>query len=128
MSNFDYLRTILKSDNTDVLLKAFKSLSNEGLEVYVQNFDNTFHIANEKNIKKTDCLLVPAADWDFAYEILSLSDMDSYLTECIKPDSVKTDVEIAREKFFKKRKWTYIETAVIIVIAMIYYFYKTILH
>ncbi len=125
MNEFNYLRMILVSDSTEALLKAYKSLSNEGLEVYVKNNDKGIMLFNEKRIKPNDIILVPACDWEFALEILLSVGLGDYVTECEALEETKTDVEIARDKFYKKRKWTYIETAVIIVIAMLYYLFKT---
>ncbi|QFJ55548.1 hypothetical protein [Pseudobutyrivibrio xylanivorans] len=124
MNDFSYLRKILASDSSEVLQKAFKSLSNEGLEVYVQDFDKSFKVANEKLLKKAGFLLVPAADWDFAVEILGSIGLENYLTECEIPDGAKSEYDIAVEKYYKKRKWTYIETGVIIVVALMYFLFK----
>ena len=68
--------------------------------------------------------MVPAADWNFAVELLECVGFKEYITPCDIPDGAKTELERAQEKYFKKRKWTYIETAVIVIIAMIYYFIK----
>lgn len=128
MNDYSYLRTILTSDSIEVLVKAFKSLSNEGLEVYVANSNKGFKLATEKSLKSGDVLMVPAADWNFAEELLECIDLKEYVTNCEIPENAKSEVEIAQEKYFKKRKWTYIETAVIIVVVMIYYLFKTIFH
>ena len=41
------------------------------------------------------------------------------------PEEEKSELDIAREQFLRKRKWTYIETAVIIILAMLFYLFKT---
>ena len=124
MNDFGYLRTILASESSEVLQHAFKSLSNEGLEVYVQDLKNGFHLANDNLVKKSSVLLVPAADWDFALEILSSIGLEDYLTDCEIPEGAKSELDIAVEKYYKKRKWTYIETGVIIVVALLYFLFK----
>ncbi|SDH40203.1 hypothetical protein SAMN05421493_101475 [Pseudobutyrivibrio sp. 49] len=124
MNDFGYLRTIISSDSSEVLQHAFKSLSNEGLEVYVQDLKNRFYLANENLVHKSSVLLVPAADWDFAVEILTSVGLEKYLTECIIPEGAKSELDIAVEKYYKKRKWTYIEAGVIIVVALLYFLIK----
>ena len=128
MNNFEFLRTILYSDSSEVILQAIKSLRNEGLEVYVKDSEKGFKLVEEQIDSDEDLLLVPAADWSVAKDILTGIGFEKYLTEPEVPAGVKSDLEEAKEKFFKKRKWTYIETAVIIVLAMLYYFFRIILH
>ena len=126
MNDFGYLRTILASDSSEVICKAYKSLSNEGLEVYVPFKEKSFHLADEMLLDACNLLLVPAADWDFAVEILKGIGPENYLTECKVPEGAKSELEIAKEKYYKKRKWTYIETGVIIVVALLYFIFKII--
>jgi hypothetical protein len=124
MNDFGYLRTIIASDSSEVICKAYKSLSNEGLEVYVPYKEKSFHLADDKLVNGCNLLFVPAADWDFAVEILTSVGLESCLTECIIPQGAKSELEIAKEKYYKKRKWTYIETGVIIVLALLYFLFK----
>ncbi|WP_072914168.1 hypothetical protein [Pseudobutyrivibrio xylanivorans] len=124
MNDFGYLRMIISSDSSEVLQHAFKSLSNEGLEVYVQDLKNKFHLANESLVEKSTFLLIPAADWDFAVEILTSVGLEEYITECVIPEGAKSELDIAVEKYYKKRKWTYIEAGVIIVVALLYFLFK----
>ena len=124
MNDFGYLRTILASDSSEVLQHAFKALSDEGLEVYVQDLKKRFLLADEHLINNSSVLLVPAADWDFAVEILTSVGLEKYLTECIIPEGAKSELDIAVEKYYKKRKWTYIEAGVIIVVALLYFIFK----
>lgn len=126
MNDFGYLRTIIASDSSEVIRKAYKSLSNEGLEVYVPFKEKSFHLADDKLLNSANQLYVPAADWDFAVEILTSVGLEKYLTECIIPEGAKSELEIAEEKYYKKRKWTYIETGVIIVVALLYFLFKII--
>ena len=128
MNNFDFLRTILYSDSSEVILQAYKSLSNEGLEVYVKDSLKGFKIADESSLSNVQTLMVPSADWIIGKAVIESTGLSQYLTEPAVPEGIKSDLEEAREKFFKKRKWTYIETAVIIVLAMLYYFFKVFFH
>lgn len=128
MNNFEFLRTILYSDSSEVILQAYKSLSNEGLEVYVKDSLNGFMLADESSLAEQQTLMVPLADWSVGKEILEKAGLSDYVTEPEIPEGVQSEVEKAREQYFKKRKWTYIETAVIIVVAMLYYFFKVIFH
>ena len=128
MINFDFLRTILYSDSSEVILQAYKSLSNEGLEVYVQDSSNSFKLADENGLSEVKLLMVPMADWSVGKDKLEAEGLSRYLTEPELPEGVKSELDKAREKYFKKRKWTYIETAVIIVVAMLYYFFKIFIH
>ncbi len=128
MNNFEFLRTILYSDSSEVILQAYKSLSNEGLEVYVEDSLNGFKLADESLLVEQQTLMVPLADWFVGKEILENAGLSDYVTEPEIPEGVQSEVEKAREQYFKKRKWTYIETAVIIVVAMLYYFFKVIFH
>lgn len=125
MNEYSFLRKILVSDSSEILLKAYKSLSNEGLEVYVKDLDNNIKLFNEKKMGTGNLLLVPASDWDFALEILISVGLEKYLTKCEPLPDGKSDLEVAQQEFLKKRKWTYIETAVIIIIAMLYYISKS---
>ena len=128
MNKFDFLRTILYSDSSEVILQAYKSLSNEGLEVYVKDSLEGFKIADESTLSNVQTLMVPSADWIIGKAVIESAGLSQYLTEPEVPEGIKSDLEEAREKFFKKRKWTYIETAVIIVLAMLYYLFKTFIH
>lgn len=125
MNEYSFLRKILVSDSSEILLKAYKSLSNEGLEVYVKDLDNNIKLFNEKKMGTGNLLMVPASDWDFALEILISVGLEKYLTKCEPLTDGKSDLEVAQQEFLKKRKWTYIETAVIIIIAMLYYISKS---
>ena len=53
---FDYLRKIFSCDNPNLLLKAYKSLSNEGLEVYIEVNEGEFIVVSENTISDATAL------------------------------------------------------------------------
>jgi hypothetical protein len=127
MMDYNFLRKILYSDSSEVILKAYKSLSNEGLEVYVKDSKTDFKMADD-NLEGVSLLMLPAADWDLGKRILTDEGLQEYITDCQVPEGAKSDTDVVMEKYLKKQKWTYIQTAVIIVLAMVYFMFKTFFH
>ena len=127
MMDYNFLRKILYSDSSEVILKAYKSLSNEGLEVYVKDSKTDFKMADD-NLEGVSLLMLTAADWDLGKRILTDEGLQEYITDCQVPEGAKSDADVVMEKYLKKQKWTYIQTAVIIVLAMIYFMFKTFFH
>ncbi len=124
-NEFDFLRKIFSCENPKFVMQAFKSLSNEGLEVYVADGDSYRLIKEEcLSIDVTE-LFVPASDWAFSKELLTKADLTEYITEYIIPENVKTEILKAEEMYFKKRKMFYIEAIAIIVLMLIYVLIKS---
>jgi hypothetical protein len=124
-NEFDFLRKIFSCENPEFVMLAFKSLSNEGLEVYMAEGDSYKLITTEELIGDAQELYVPASDWAFAKELLTKANLTEYITEYIIPENVKSELVKAEEMYFKRRKMFYIETAAIIVLILIYVLIKS---
>ncbi|MBO5617283.1 hypothetical protein [Pseudobutyrivibrio sp.] len=125
---FDFLRKIFSSENPDLLLKAYKSLSNEGLEVYIEVSPGDFLIFREELISDSNELYVPAADWAFSKEILTKQGLSEYITEYVVPESIQAEIDKTEEILLKKRKTVYIETLVVFVLFVIYIIFTMVTH
>ena len=128
MNDFSYLRKILASDSSEVLQKAFKSLSNEGLEVYIEVSPGDFLIFREDLLSDSNELYVPAADWAFSKEILTKQGLSEYITEYVVPESIQAEIDKTEEILLKKRKTVYIETLVVFVLFVIYIIFTMVTH
>ena len=124
-NEFDFLRKIFSCENPEFVISAFKSLSDEGLEVYMAEGDSYKLITTEELIGDTQELYVPASDWAFAKELLTKANLTEYITEYIIPENVKSELVKAEEMYFKRRKMFYIETAAIVVLILIYVLIKS---
>ena len=126
--NFEFLRKLIKFNSYDYALNVFKSLSNEGLELFVEKDDNDIEfklvVSDDDLINKSE-LYVAAADRLYAIEILKAHNLTEglYLEEIkIKNTQKKDDFE----KALRKRKWTMLEALVIIFFAAIFYILRSI--
>lgn len=124
-NEFDFLRKIFSCENPEFVISAFKSLSDEGLEVYMADGDSYKLITNENLIGASKELFVPASDWAFSKELLTKANLTEYITEYIIPENVKSEMLKAEEMYYRKRKMLYIETAAIAVLLILYVLIKS---
>ena len=125
---FDFLRKIFSSENPDLLLKAYKSLSNEGLEVYIEVSPGDFLIFREDLLSDNNELYVPAADWAFSKEILTKQGLSEYITEYVIPSHLQAEIDKTEEILLKKGKTVYIETLIVFVLFVIYIIFTMVTH
>ena len=125
---FDFLRKIFSCENSDLLLKAYKSLSNEGLEVYMEVNEGEFIVVTENTISDATTLYVPAADWSFSKDVLTKEGLSEYITEYVIPSHIQAEIDKTEEILLKKRKTVYIETLIVFVLFVIYIIFTMVTH
>ena len=125
---FDYLRKIFSCDNPNLLFKAYKSLSNEGLEVYIEVNEGEFIVVSENTISDATTLYVPAADWSFSKDVLTKEGLSEYITEYVIPSHIQAEIDKTEEILLKKRKTVYIETLIVFVLFVIYIIFTMVTH
>lgn len=124
MDNFNFLKSLVKSESSDVLYEIFKSLSNEGLEVYIC-INESYVLLTEDNVHENyDVLYVTEADYNFAKSLVENLGYKDNLAEIEVKRTMDSELDVAYDKYYKKRKWTYIEAVVIIILGIIFYLYK----
>jgi len=125
---FDFLRKILACEHSDLLLKAYKSLSNEGREVYIEVNEGEFIVVSENTISDATTLYVPAADWSFSKDVLTKEGLSEYITEYVIPSHIQAEIDKTEEILLKKRKTVYIETLIVFVLFVIYIIFTMVTH
>ncbi len=126
---YSFLRKIAQSTSSDKLEVVFKSLSHEGLEVYMKEEKSGYKIVScwddfINNDIKDNTLYIAAADMDFAISILKDQQLENLVPENIFTADSYSDTDRIMEAYYKKRRWTLIEVLVIVGIAIIFMLIK----
>lgn len=120
--DYKFIRKLIETEDTELQQRIYDTLWGDGLEVFVEAAEpGAFCNMHAGETAPHGALYTSAADRERAAELLQGLGLAGQITpkECCIPDTVLSELEIAEEKYQKKRKWLYIECAVIIVIAII---------
>lgn len=128
-NKYSFLRKIAHSTSGDELEVVFKSLSNEGLEVYINEDKSGYKLVGSwddflDNKTNDNTLYIAAADMDFAVSLLKVKQLDYLIPKAIFIKDCYSDKDKIMEAYYKKRKWTLIEVLVIVGIAIIFMLIK----
>ncbi len=128
-NKYSFLRKIAQSTSSDKLEVVFKSLSHEGLEVYMKEEKSVYKIVScwddfLNDDIKDNTLYIAAADMDFAISILKDQQLENLVPEDIFTADSYSDTDRIMEAYYKKRRWTLIEVLVIVGIAIIFMLIK----
>lgn len=123
--DYRFIRKLILAEETEIEAKISQALQAEGIEVFIREPGETVFYNLPAGMHSTDgCLYVSAADLERARELVTEAGYGDCLTDGEMPEGIKTELEKAEEAYYKKRKWLYIECAVVIVAGILWMLYQ----
>ena len=131
-----FIRHLLQSDAAETLASICHILQEAGIELFVREGDSLeFHNlpVDITHPEKADFLqsitggnlYVSAADLEQAAGLVRELGYGNALADNPMVPGLETELERAEAAYYKKRKWLYIECAVVVAGALLYMLYKS---
>lgn len=131
-----FIRHLLQSDAEETLASICHILQEAGIELFVREGDslefhnlpiNLLHQEKEDFLQSITGgnLYVSAADLEQAAGLVRELGYGNALADNPMVPGLETELERAEAAYYKKRKWLYIECAVVVAGALLYMLYKS---
>lgn len=130
--NQEFLRQLTLPLPSGEAKKLFTLLCVQGMELYVQKEYGTekkipeYQLLTEAPEEENGIYYISAADRDAAVQIMKQADLGEFVSENTQavPDADEV-VKQAQDEYFRKRKMTLLETAVIVLAMMLFYLIRS---
>ncbi|MBQ7433400.1 MAG: hypothetical protein IJV50_08085 [Lachnospiraceae bacterium] len=134
--NNQFIRHLLQSHSEETLVSICRILQEAGIELFVREGDslefhnlpiNLLHQEKADFLQSITCgnLYVSAADLEQASRLVREQGYGNTLVDDPIVPGLQTELEKAEAAYYKKRKWLYIECAVVVAGALLYMLYKS---
>lgn len=126
--DYSFLRQLTLPLEQESMMAVYELLTKKGMELYVRTENLQFQMvqAMEEISAEDTILYLAAADRVEAVRLLEEAGLANVISEAIQPVGMDSELERAKDLYYKKRRNNMIAFGILLVIGFVYYIWKAI--